>query len=683
MIKPNKKFPSPQINRQLNRSPINFAVDSKDPDIIKVILSYKGVPVNTKYSNLTPLNSLSKNINAENFERVFECIRQLIQYGANPNMPDQRQMTPIIYITKNKELDDSEKLRLIDFILSNANIDLDTFRDGEGRQLLLKKFPQLTLPKMFSSEVTIDALLSYLSNENENRFLEAFKDYNSSSSEEHTKLLLEAIKHGQNMALDKILSINADINLKYNGQCPIEVATVWGNAYALEKLLDDERLILTNENLLCAIIKIQDDKNFETFCDYHKCFYILLESPKIDLNETDVFGSTPLHYAVHYKNEKFAQELMKRGAYLGAKSRMLDYPISDMDPELLEEHLDSCVSTSGDQGSHSYQILMNFKNLIPPNNNPKIKGNQIKEEMNPITHIANSKEHRHLLKHPLITSFLYLKWHRLSQLFYMNFIIYTIFCVNLLTFIICKFDGDQETTVTIAVTGLITAIGMIYLILREITQFIISPRAYLQSGINFLEILLILLTLNALLPLHWEPNTQRILFAVTILLAAVELCLLVGSLPFLSVSTHMLMLREVTMTFIKSFTLYSIFVITFSLCFYVLLSDEKKAGADDGEEEEGDLNKFRTPFTAIIKTIVMMTGEFDAGDLKFNSYYGYLVFLLFVFFMSIVLLNLLNGLAVSDTQVRDLSARYNSSTLHNLSIIYGGFHLYFEFIRCR
>ncbi|KAL5286709.1 pain family protein [Megaselia abdita] len=640
------------INRQLNRSPINFAVDSKDPDIIKVLLSYKGVPVNTRYSNLTPLNSLAKNITAENFERVFDCIRQLIHYGANPNMPDQREITPIIYITKNKELEDSEKLRIVDFMLSNANIDLDTFRDGEGRQLLLKKFPQLTLPKMFSSDVTIDALLSYLSNENENRFLDAFKDYKSTNSEEHTKLLLNAIKHGQNSALDKILAIDPDINAKYEGQCPIEVATVWGNAHALEKLLDNERLNLTNENLLCTIIKIQDTKNYNTFCDYHKCFYILLESPKIDLNETDMFGSTPLHYAVHYKNEKFAQELMKRGAYLGTRSRMLDYPITDMDPELLEEHLDTCISTSGDKGSHNFQILMNFKNLIPPNNIPKIKRNQIKEEMNPITHIANSKEHRHLLKHPLITSFLYLKWHRLSQLFYMNFIIYTIFCISLLTFIICKFNHDQETTATMAVTGLITAIGMIYLVLREITQFIISPSAYLQSSINFLEILLILLTLNALLPLNWEPNTQRILYAVTILLAAVELCLLVGSLPFLSVSTHMLMLREVTMTFIKSFALYSIFVITFSLCFYVLLSDEKKAEAGEvGEEEEGELNKFRTPFTAIIKTIVMMTGEFDAGDLKFNSYYGYLVFLVFIFFMSIVLLNLLNGLAVSDTQV--------------------------------
>lgn len=622
-----------------------------------MLLSYKGVPVNTKYSNLTPLNSLAKNVTADNFERVFDCIRQLINYGANPNIPDQREMTPIIYIAKNKELEDSEKLRIIDFLLSNANIDLDTFRDGEARNILLKKFPQLNLPKMFSSEVTIDSLMSYLNNENENRFLDAFKDFKGTSSEDNTKLLLESIKRGQNAALDKILSINPDINQKHNGEIPIEVATVYGNAYALRKLLDNEQLNLSNETLLCTIIKIQNDPNYEPFCDYKKCFYILLDSPKIDLNETDMTGTTPLHYAVLFKNDKFAHELMKRGAYIGAKSNAMDYPITDMDPELLEEHFDSCISTVGGKGNQDFQIIMNFKNLIPPTTNQKIKRNQIKEEMNPITHIANSKDHRHLLKHPLITSFLYLKWHRLSLLFYMNFLIYSIFCLNLLIFIISKFENDQDVTATKTITGLITFIGLIYLVLRELVQFIISPSAYLQSSINLMEIILILLTLNALLPMTWALSTQRILYAVTILLAAVELCLLVGSLPFLSVSTHMLMLREVTMTFLKSFTLYSIFVITFSLCFYVLLSEDGKSDkpADDGkdaEEEEGELNKFRTPFTAIIKTIVMMTGEFDAGDLKFNSYYGYLVFLIFIFFMSIVLLNLLNGLAVNDTQVR-------------------------------
>jgi len=92
-----------------------------------------------------------------------------------------------------------------------------------------------------------------------------------------------------------------------------------------------------------------------------------------------------------------------------------------------------------------------------------------------------------------------------------------------------------------------------------------------------------------------------------------------------------------------------IFVLTFSLCFYILFG--KAEVSAEGGEGDGDFNTFSKPIEALIKTIVMLTGEFDAGDIKFTSVYTYLIFLLFVIFMTIVLFNLLNGLAVSDTQV--------------------------------
>jgi hypothetical protein len=64
------------------------------------------------------------------------------------------------------------------------------------------------------------------------------------------------------------------------------------------------------------------------------------------------------------------------------------------------------------------------------------------------------------------------------------------------------------------------------------------------------------------------------------------------------------------------------------------------------------LNKFIDPGRAIIKTIIMLTGEFEASSIDFHqNALSYLIFVLFLFFMSIVVLNLLNGLAVSDTQV--------------------------------
>lgn len=55
---------------------------------------------------------------------------------------------------------------------------------------------------------------------------------------------------------------------------------------------------------------------------------------------------------------------------------------------------------------------------------------------------------------------------------------------------------------------------------------------------------------------------------------------------------------------------------------------------------------------AIIKTLVMLTGELEFGNLAIHEASNYIIFVLFVFLITIVLFNLLNALAVSDTQVR-------------------------------
>lgn len=45
---------------------------------------------------------------------------------------------------------------------------------------------------------------------------------------------------------------------------------------------------------------------------------------------------------------------------------------------------------------------------------------------------------------------------------------------------------------------------------------------------------------------------------------------------------------------------------------------------------------------------VMLTGEFEFGNLELHNYTNYVIFVLFVFLITIVLFNLLNALAVSE-----------------------------------
>jgi hypothetical protein len=73
----------------------------------------------------------------------------------------------------------------------------------------------------------------------------------------------------------------------------------------------------------------------------------------------------------------------------------------------------------------------------------------------------------------------------------------------------------------------------------------------------------------------------------------------------------------------------------------------------------------------------MMIGEFDASDMSFDNG-SYFLFLFFVFMMTIVLMNLLNGLAVSDTQaIKDdaelVACRSKVKLVHHFeSVVFGG-----------
>uniref|UniRef100_A0A1A9Z193 Ion transport domain-containing protein n=2 Tax=Glossina pallidipes TaxID=7398 RepID=A0A1A9Z193_GLOPL len=480
--------------------------------------------------------------------------------------------------------------------------------------------------------------------------------------------LIESIQKGAHAAFDVLLGDNLNVNAVWENSNALEVAAIWGNWYVLQKLLDHPDLKLRRDDhpLITVICKMSEDP-LQEFCDYRKCFYVLIESEKVNINEKDDSGSTPLHYAVKYRNNEAIRELLKRGSYIGAKSCFNDLSIDGVSPELLEEHFDNCITSNNRKlGDKNFEIIINYMNLLPrldaPSSSSKVPVKRLRDEMAPIAFIAKSKEHRHLLQHPLITSYLFLKWHRLSVVFFVNFLMYVFFAVSIITHTILKFRESEYEAVT-ALFGLFSWIGIIYMILRECMQMVMSPLCYFRSLANYMELALIGLSIVTCSEPTYDKETQRVIAVFTMLLIAIELCLLVGSLPILSISTHMLMLDAVCRSFLKSFALYSIFVITFSLCFYILFGKPEVNPKDPAtaNDDNGEFNKFTNPLTALIKTIVMLTGEFDAGDLEFDSLYNYLLFLLFVFFMTIVLLNLLNGLAVSDTQAIKGQAELNGS----------------------
>lgn len=624
---------------------------------MKELLSSSGVKVDYKYSDLTPLNSLAKNLKNENFSNVLECMKILLDYGASPNIPDQREMTPLHNIIKNHKISDNRKYEIVQMFVTLKDIDIDTYREGELREILEKEYPLMELPpRKEVKTITFHNLLNYIRNDQIDIFEQHYRDENLNelSKEEELQLFVASIEFGAFKAFDLILAkgvVDYNQTIKHNNT-PIEIAWTYGNWYALEKLLQLPGIKLRSKDYpLSSIVRKLNEDSVQEFCNYWKCFYVLLDSDKIDINAMDFSRSTALHYAVKYRNNKAVKELLKRGACISLENTFNELPLYGMCPAVWEAQLNDCITCSNEEwGDKNFEICINFQNFMT-SQQKKLK--QLKAVLAPIAFMAKSKEYRYLLQHPVITTILYLKWHKLSLIFYINFLLYLFFTFSIITYIVLEYRVQNSQIIkNIALYG--SYLGICYLIARELLQLLLSPLKYFKSFTNYLELLLIIFSF---LTCYKWPNKDmdlaRNLAVACILLTAYELAVMVGSLPISSISTHMLMLKAVCKSFLKGFLLYSIFVLTFALCFYI------KSDNNVDFNDENYFHKFSNPLVAFSKTIVMFTGEFDAGSLKLDSEYNYVLFLSFVFFMTIILFNLINGLAVSDTQAIKDQAELN------------------------
>ncbi|KAL1459408.1 hypothetical protein WDU94_011392 [Cyamophila willieti] len=429
--------------------------------------------------------------------------------------------------------------------------------------------------------------------------------------------------------------------------------------------------------------------------DHNKCFKYLLNNirrDKINLDQTDNKGNTVLHYAAKNGNPELILMLLRHGIYIGTRNKFNEPALQDIPPKVLEAYLDECLQTNKMRKEDpKYELIFRYNFLVPPKietfdtQDPEI-GLQMEpaigqvpelatvSETDPLLYMSQSKELRPLLCHPVLTSFIHLKWFSIRRFFYINLSFYLTFWLLLtayiLTFYVNKKSSPLLRNATLAedinentlqdgrlltsdvILRLLLLLCLVLFIARELFQIIVSPIRYFKSLENWLEISLILVT--AIILLSSSSYNQNQISAIAILLSWAELVLLIGRYP--SLSTYIEMFKTVSWNFLKFLAWYSILILAFALSFYTLFKDDTTDG-----------NVFFDPGNSIFKTIVMLTGEFDASSIPFSDHpvTGHLLFVLFVFLIAIILFNLLNGLAVSDTQ----AIRTDSQLLGYISIV--------------
>ena len=193
---------------------------------------------------------------------------------------------------------------------------------------------------------------------------------------------------------------------------------------------------------------------------------------------------------------------------------------------------------------------------------------------------------------------------------------------------------------------------------REAFQMSVSLKRYIFTPENWLEGLLIILVGIIL----WVPDAQledpcqlkRHFAAISLVLSWAEMITLVARHPKLAqYNIYVTMFYKVLTTFTLFLAWYSFFIIAFALGFYIMLHKDYERKVEDIEEDEYKF--FNQAWHSLVKTTIMFVGEIEFADLPIDldSGLSFLFLLAFVFLIIVVLMNLLNGLAVSDTdQIR-------------------------------
>jgi ankyrin repeat protein len=392
------------------------------------------------------------------------------------------------------------------------------------------------------------------------------------------------------------------------------------------------------------------------------CFNLLLHKysvTKMDIDFRDISGNTALYIAVESGFRDRAVLLLNKGADIIVFEQVSPM-LSKASKSMLEGILDDCLE-SNDEPVTSQKCELTYKH-------------QLLEKMLP--RMAEGPQLKDLLRHPVAATFLRLKWQHIRKPYFFNVAFYAIFLLILTAYILFSENtnkptngyfanntnaplsfNDRNTIVKYTISDnsslwlwICLMISLVALTIREIFQIYLYGRTYILSLENWLEILLIIATFVSCSTLVENMEIKLHFSVVAIVLGWVELVLLSGRMPLLSIQLEML--KTVTLTFLRYMTGYVLLLVAFALGFYILFK---------GSVDLDGTNLFPNLLLSLLKTMVMFAGEFEASNLSFENlpYTSHLIFLLFVVLVSIILLNLLNGLAVGDTE----KIRENAETL--------------------
>ncbi|XP_063228401.1 transient receptor potential channel pyrexia-like isoform X2 [Bacillus rossius redtenbacheri] len=374
------------------------------------------------------------------------------------------------------------------------------------------------------------------------------------------------------------------------------------------------------------------------------------------VNAADEEGRTPLHRAATAGARDVLALLARRSGDLSAEDScglaVVDVVFACVPRPVLflAELLDSCVlANSASVNDNSFEVELDFGLLAAGGPTRQMA------VLMAAASAGSTPQLTELLQHPLPRAFLWFKWRRLRVFFFAVLAAHACFVASLSAHAVARVCGPHSAAEVLVSRRLLLASSLL-LLAHLAGQVAAVPRRTLRQPETWLNACAVALAAcvgawgeardggGRLAQGHWV----RHVFSALVLLAWAELMLLVGRFP--TWGYYALMFYNVLQNVVKVLLTFVCLVIGFAFSFLIQFQEDPQ---------------FANLWRSLVKTTVMMTGEFDYGDLfaepdeaAGNSTSAArrlpatsrAIFLLFVVLASIVLMNLMVGLAVSDIQ---------------------------------
>ncbi|KAJ9598299.1 hypothetical protein L9F63_010977, partial [Diploptera punctata] len=714
------------VNIITKKSPLHITVEAGNHETLHVLLQDKTININMadEYGR-TPLHSIVEQHwgNDEDATRFEECLSLLLQqHDIDVNITDAQGNTAIHMAA----LRGSTKALMLMLKHKGHEFDLDSSPGPDQkttRKIIMEKFSDIKklLPQKSIKEdhenVLKETLFQYLYKRKTEEFIETFKNnikkdiMNSLQEADNGSFTL--LQYACNYDLLEVVQVlleyeaNPNATTDYERRPPIVLASI-------------------KQNL-----------------DIIKCFLELPTNSDFNINATDAKGNTALHYAARNGDLTCVIALLRHGSDIKIRNIFDQTPLPADYVCIL---LNNSLSTNQHPEDENYEMVFDYSFLVACNKQEnserktktedklplvrheieeafavKQNAEAVTSEMDLLFYLNESQEHRHLLNHPIITSFLQLKWYRIRTTYITNLILFTLFLLLMNIYILMDYGqpsmskmglninssnenssskSEDENQISHLERFRTTYGNIIWLLLlfilfchtvREMFKFVMSPARYLCKLDNMLNMILVFMTAIVLFN-SWENEENKKLFtAFSLFLSWVELALIIGRLPILSINIQML--KSVSKHYLFIFMSYFFIIIAFGVSFYIFYYDNWKSHQSNFslcQENKTQMPKFtgssesfqhlsilsnsdekekQTLWTSVTHAALYVAGGFSASFISIDHGYGFIMLLLFAFIVIMVMINILTATAVVDVKyIQDNAEQF--SIMSRITLLY-------------